>query len=138
MKSLTRFGVSIDTPLLRRFDKFIESTGYVNRSEAFRDLIRTKLVGEDVQDSRTPAFGVLSFVYDHHTRALEHTLTHLQHDHNENIIATTHVHIDHDNCLEVILLKGSTGTIRTIASKLASLKGVKHNKLMLTSTEKPL
>lgn len=138
MKRLTRFGVSIDTDLLKRFDAFIAGTGYENRSEAFRDLIRARLVEEEVQKNSSRALGVLSIVYDHHQRELEEKLTGLQHHHFASIVAATHVHVDHDNCLEVILLKGKVSELRHIASSLASLKGVKHSKLVLTSTEKPI
>lgn len=138
MKGLTRFGVSIDSELLRRFDQFIAGTGYENRSEAFRDLIRARLVEEEVRQQATKAFGVLSLVYDHHQRDLEEKLTDVQHHHHTSIVAATHVHIDHDNCLEVILLKGKVADLRRIASSLGSLKGVKNSKLVLTSTEKSL
>jgi CopG family nickel-responsive transcriptional regulator len=138
MKSLTRFGVSIESDLLRRFDRLIDGSGYRNRSEAFRDLIRARLVEEDVHDESTPALGVLSLVYDHHKRELEEKLTDLQHHHHMSVIAATHVHVDHDNCLEVILLRGKVGALHHIANALSSLKGVKHSKLVLTSTENPL
>ena len=45
MGDLSRIGVAIDSDLLRRFDRFIAQKGYENRSEAFRDLIRDRLVG---------------------------------------------------------------------------------------------
>jgi CopG family transcriptional regulator, nickel-responsive regulator len=134
MKSLVRFGVSIEDPLLRRFDRFIARTGYENRSEAFRDLIRSKLVEEEVEDERTAVLGVLSLVYDHHKREVEKKLTEVQHLHHHTIISATHVHVDHDNCLEVILLKGTVKEVRTLASSLSIIKGVKHGKLTLTST----
>lgn len=132
--SLTRFGVSIEQDLIRKFDRFIEHAGYGTRSEAIRDLIRARLVEEGIQDPKAPATGVLALVYDHHKRDLEDHLTALQHDHHELIIATTHVHLDHHNCLEVILLKGSAGAIRDIGAALASFKGVKHSSLNLTTT----
>lgn len=132
--SLTRFGVSIEQDLIRKFDRYIEHAGYGTRSEAIRDLIRARLVEEGIQDPQAPATGVLALVYDHHKRDLEDHLTALQHDHHELIIATTHVHLDHHNCLEVILLKGSAGAIRDIGAALASFKGVKHSSLNLTTT----
>jgi CopG family nickel-responsive transcriptional regulator len=138
MTRLARFGVSIEDDLLKRFDRFIEGTGYLNRSEAFRDLIRARLVEEDVQQPSTHGLGVLSLVYDHNKRDLEEKLTDLQHHHHASVIAATHVHVDHDNCLEVVLLKGKVGTMQHIASSLSSLKGVKHSRLVLTSTEKTL
>jgi CopG family nickel-responsive transcriptional regulator len=134
MRSLVRFGVSIDNALLKRFDRFIARTGYENRSEAFRDLIRAKLLEEEMEDERTTVLGVLSLVYDHHKREVEKKLTEIQHHHHHAIISTTHVHVDHDNCLEVILLKGIVKEVRTLASSLSIIKGVKHSKLSLTTT----
>ena len=131
---LTRFGVSIEQDLIRKFDRYIDHAGYGNRSEAIRDLIRARLVAVGVQDAGAAATGVLSLIYDHHKRELEEHLTGLQHDHHEMIIATTHVHLDHHNCLEVILLKGTVGEIRDLGAALASFKGVKHSSLNLTTT----
>jgi CopG family transcriptional regulator, nickel-responsive regulator len=136
MKPLSRFGVSIETSLLNQFDKSIEKAGYVGRSEAFRDLIRTRLVEEEIQNSDSNILGVLTLVYDHHRRQVEKQLTSIQHDYHHNIISTTHVHIDHDNCLEVILLKGKTKIVKKIGSLITSQKGVKYTKLILTSTIK--
>ena len=48
MADLSRTGVSIDAGLLQQFDRFIESQGYGNRSEALRDLIRDQLVTNSV------------------------------------------------------------------------------------------
>jgi CopG family nickel-responsive transcriptional regulator len=131
--SLTRFGVSIDTDLLRRFDRHITHAGYNTRSEAFRDLVRARLVEEDVGNPDSPAFGVLTLVYNHHQRELEEKLTDTQHHHHHHIISTMHVHLDHDHCLEVILLRGDVRTIRSIAESLGSFKGVKHADLTLTT-----
>ncbi|MHA2431409.1 MAG: ribbon-helix-helix protein, CopG family, partial [Promethearchaeota archaeon] len=43
MDAITRFGVSIEPDLLKKFDKYIKNKGYQNRSEAIRDLIRKTL-----------------------------------------------------------------------------------------------
>jgi len=130
---LVRFGVSIDADLLRAFDKFIDHAGYGTRSEAFRDLMRARLVEERIQDPDAEAFGVLTLVYNHHQRDLEEKLTDVQHHAHHQIISTTHVHLDHDNCMEVILLRGTVGTVRSLATALASFKGVKHSNISLTS-----
>ena len=135
MQELKRFGVSIEATLLRRFDRLIRASGYHNRSEAFRDLIRARLVEEEIKQPTTIAFGVLSLLYDHHTRELEEKLTELQHEHHASVIATTHVHVDHAHCLEVILLKGRVEILQSLAGALASLKGVQHSRLVLTTTE---
>jgi CopG family nickel-responsive transcriptional regulator len=135
MKRVTRFGVSIETDLIKRFDRLIRKEGIPNRSEAFRDLIRARIIEYESSDSTTNALGVLSLVYDHHKPDLEDQLTEIQHRHHHEIISTTHVHIDHDRCLEVILLKGTVGRIRAIAKQLSNPKGVQHSKFDITSTE---
>lgn len=49
MGELSRIGIAVDSDLLERFDAFIGSQGYTNRSEAFRDLIRDRLIRQSVQ-----------------------------------------------------------------------------------------
>ena len=44
---MTRFGVSMNSNLLQKFDKLIHRKGYTNRSEAIRDLIRKAIVEDD-------------------------------------------------------------------------------------------
>jgi CopG family transcriptional regulator, nickel-responsive regulator len=133
MTRLVRFGVSIEEELLRRFDRLVAGGGAANRSEALRDLIRGRLVEEEVSDETAEGFGVLTLVYDHHRRELQERLTQAQHAHGEHIIATTHVHIDHHRCLEVILLRGPVGAIRELATALGGFKGVQHSRLVLTA-----
>jgi len=50
MEKITRFGVSIEPDLLKKFDKNIKKKGYTNRSEAIRDIIRKDLVTEKNMD----------------------------------------------------------------------------------------
>lgn len=129
---LIRFGVSMEKELLSRFDLLIGARGYTNRSEAIRDIVREKLVDENLSRPAGRAFGVLTFVYDHHVPQLEKRLTDFQHEHFESIISASHVHIDHDNCLEVIILRGKAVAIRAISDKILTYRGVKHGKLSLT------
>jgi CopG family transcriptional regulator, nickel-responsive regulator len=133
MQSLTRFGVSMENDLLKKFDHLIEKKGYSNRSEAIRDLVREKFVEENVTDENQIVFGILTTVYDHHQRELDEKLTEFQHDNYKSIISTTHIHLNHHDCLEVIILKDKASKIKKISDKLISFKGVKHGKLVLTS-----
>ncbi len=136
MQKLIRFGISMENDLLHEFDHLIARKGYNNRSEAIRDIVREKLIEESIEIPTGIAYGALVFIYYHHKRELEKSLSNLQHDYFENIISTSHVHVDHDYCLEVVLLKGKTLTLKAIAEKLLSFKGVKHGKLTLTTSLK--
>jgi len=133
MKSIVRFGTSIDEHLLTRFDAIIGEKGYVNRSEAIRDLIRDMLIMEEVTDPDTEAMGTLTLVYSHEVREIADKLNDIQHQYFSNIISTVHVHLDEHNCLEVLILCGKSKTVKNIADRLLSIKNVRHGKLTITS-----
>lgn len=137
MSELIRFGVSINSELLVRFDKLIESKGYVNRSEAIRDLIRDYLVEYEWEED-LETIGSVTIVYDHHVSELSELLNSIQHEYYAMISSSMHIHIDHYNCLEVIIIKGKGSKVKDIANKLISTKGVKHGKLTMTTTGKGL
>jgi len=80
--------------------------------------------------------GIITLVYNHHTRGLADTLTDLQHHFHDLVISTMHLHLDQDNCLEVLVIKGVVDKIKTVADKLISTRGVKHGKLTMTTTGK--
>ena len=134
MSETIRFGISINDRLLERFDRLIEEKGYVNRSEAIRDLIRNALVEEAWSKEDEEAVGTVSLVYDHHTRDLADKLTDHQHSHHKEIVSSLHVHLDAHHCLEVVVLKGKAKDIKRLAEELIGTKGVKHGKLMTTTT----
>ncbi len=138
MAQLTRFGVSIEDSLLKKFDDLIGRKGYYNRSEALRDLIRDSLVEAEAQVGAGEMIGTITLVYDHHVRELADTLTELQHQYYKTIISTTHIHLDNHNCLEVLITRGRGEDIKKISQLLIGARGVKHGKLTLTSTGKDL
>jgi CopG family nickel-responsive transcriptional regulator len=138
MNNIIRFGVSIDEKLLTRFDALISEKGYVNRSEAIRDLIRDLLVQEDTASPEAEVIGTLTLIYSHHASDLSEKLNDIQHQHHDNIISTVHVHLDTHNCLEVLLLRGQKRIVQQIADNLLSVKNVRHGKLTITTTGKDL
>ena len=135
MEKITRFGVSIEPDLLKKFDKVIKKKGYRNRSEAIRDIIRENLIAEKIEDPNSEAIGTFTMIYDHHAGNLTDRLLDLQHHHYKEILTTTHIHVDHDNCLEVLVLKGKTGNIQKLADHVKSLKGIKHGELVITESK---
>ncbi len=134
MAELIRFGVSAEEELMQSFDMLIERQGYGNRSEALRDLMRDALVKAklDSAPENDEVVGSLTLVYDHHARDLSEKMNELQHRYYELIVSVLHVHISHDDCLEVIVLRGEVGNVRSVAEGLLSLKGVKHGNLFVT------
>ena len=74
MSGLMRFGVSIDSQLIKKFDALVARKGYATRSEAIRDMIRDSLVEQEWEAEDRETVGTITIVYNHHTRELEHAL----------------------------------------------------------------
>ncbi len=133
MTDLARYTVSMDARLLDRFDELIGRKGYANRSEAIRDLIRGALVEERWAADNAKVAATVTLVYGHHAHGVQEHLGHIQHHHHAEVVSSTHVHLDNDNCLEVIIIRGRSRTVRTLAEELIATKGVKHGKAVFTT-----
>ncbi len=132
MGILSRIGVALDSDLLKQFDQWMGRRGYDNRSEAFRDLIRDRLVGERTSSPNAVVVGTVTLIYDHHANGAGEKLTMLQHEHHDLVVSTSHAHLDHDSCLEVLIVHGKSAAVEEFASSLIALKGVQHGKLVMT------
>jgi CopG family nickel-responsive transcriptional regulator len=132
MGVLSRIGIALDSDLLKRFDRSIQLRGYTNRSEAFRDLIRDRLVTEQTAAPEATVVGTVTLIYDHHASGVTEKLTELQHAHHELVVSTSHAHLDHDSCLEVLIVHGKSAQVSQFADRLIGLKGVQHGRLVMT------
>jgi CopG family nickel-responsive transcriptional regulator len=137
MSSLVRTSISLESKLLARFDRVIAQKGYGSRSEAIRDLVREQAVATDVAQNKV-VVATLTVVYDHHRPKLSERLIEAQHHYHGKVLAATHVHLDAHNCLEVIIVKGRGSEVQELADQIFTLRGVKHGKLVLTTTGKHL
>lgn len=137
-QTVTRFSVSLPPALMKQLDQMAAEKSYDNRSLAIADMIRAQLVEHRQKFGNEEICGTITLVYDHHKLHVQETLTDIQHDHHDVILSTVHVHLDHHNCLEVLIVRGQAGTVRSIADQLIAAKGVKHGKLTVTSTGKDL
>jgi len=120
--------------LLDAFDERIRAKGYRTRSEAIRDVVRDYLVEAQWEGTGGEVVGTVTIVYDHETRELTHALTELQHQYHDAIVCSTHTHLDEHNCLEVVVVRGPSEQVQAIADGLISTRGVKHGKLVCTTS----
>ena len=133
---MERFTISLDEKLASEFDKLIRERGYLNRSEAVRDMLRGKMDTLRLEDSQAPfCVASLSYVFNHHERDLAERLTELQHNHHDLVVASTHVHLDHDNCLETVMLRGKTEVVRRFADAMIAERGVRHGQINLVPVD---
>ena len=128
-----RITISVEAPLLAKFENYISSNGYPTRSEAMKSLMRQALIEEEWQQD-TEVAGTISLVYDHHKRGTMEKLVDVQHDFGDLIVCSQHVHLDHHNCMEVLVVRGQAAEIRDILTKLKAVKGIKHSALMMATT----
>ncbi|MCF0254464.1 MAG: nickel-responsive transcriptional regulator NikR, partial [Duodenibacillus sp.] len=123
---MARFTISLDDELAGELDGLIARKGYLNRSEAFRDMLRRELAEQDIGAGGGRCVAVLSYAFDHRTRQLAERMTGHQHDHGDLVVSTMHVHIDHDRCVEAVVLRGPVEGVKRIASQMAAETGVEH------------
>ena len=138
MGVLSRIGIALDSDLLKRFDRYIGSQGYTNRSEAFRDLIRDRLVMERTAAPDATVVGTVTLIYDHHAHGVTEKLTEAQHENHDLVVSTSHAHLDHESCLEVLIVHGKSARVEQFADRLIGLKGVQHGRLVMTVPAHPL
>jgi CopG family nickel-responsive transcriptional regulator len=126
---MRRITISVDDDLADTFDHLVKQRGYVNRSEAFRDLLRGALGQERIDEGAAKhCIGALSYVYNHHERQLARRLTSMQHDHHDLTVSTMHAHLDHDNCIETVILRGPTAEVTQFAQAVIAEIGVRHGR----------
>lgn len=133
MSDLVRLSLSIEKPLFERLEKLVKQSGYTNRSEFVRDMIRQRLVEGEWEKDRD-VLGSITLVYNHHQRRLSEKLIHLQHHHHGSVKVTTHVHLSRELCAEVIVVRARASEVRELADRLRQQKGVLHAGLTMSST----
>jgi CopG family nickel-responsive transcriptional regulator len=130
---IERLSFTIEQPLLTQLNTLMEKSGYANRSEFIRDLIRSRLVEEEWKAGEE-ALGTITILYDHEKRELGQKLTAVQHHHHENVLATTHIHLSEKLCAEMIMVRGRAEVIEHMADHMRQQKGVYHAVLAMSST----
>ena len=133
---MQRVTMSLDEALAKEFDELVKARGYQNRSEAVRDLMRQAVETRRLERNKSKyCVANLSYIFNHHERALAERLTEVQHAHHDLVVASTHVHLDHENCLESVMLKGPTKTVRSFADQVRVERGVRFGNLNLVSVD---
>jgi CopG family nickel-responsive transcriptional regulator len=129
---VARIGVSLEGPLLREFDRLVDTEGFASRSEALRNLIRESLSRRRVAREEK-AVGTITFLYRHDVGMVSHRIVHRQHDYLDLIRASAHVHLGEESCLEVLLVEGKSENIQALANRVKTVKGVLFAESVMTS-----
>jgi CopG family transcriptional regulator, nickel-responsive regulator len=131
-----RLTISVEDELADAFDELVNQRGYLNRSEAFRDLVRRELEETRIREGNAKhCVATLSYIYNHHERQLSSRLTAMQHSHHDVTVSSMHAHLDHDECIETVILRGPTSTVMTFAQSVIAQTGVRHGRVHVIPVE---
>ncbi len=133
---MRRITISVEESLAQQFDDLIERRGYANRSEAFRDLLRTRIESErKARYTTLHCVATVTYIYNHHERELSSRLNSAQHAHHDLCVTTSHIHLDHDNCLETVVLRGKFKDVSSFADRLVAESGVRHGNIHIVPVQ---
>jgi CopG family nickel-responsive transcriptional regulator len=128
---LERISLTIPSDLLQKLDDLLEEKGYASRSEAIRDAVTAFLAEQRARmEAKGEIAGVLAFLYDHEVRGLADRITDLQHGARCTVVSSLHWHVNKRSCLEVLLVRGRSEDVYSLASEIESMRGVKQLKLI--------
>ncbi len=129
---MQRVTLTFDDDLTGEIDRFMETRGYSNRSEAIRDLTRAGLAHgiESVGETRD-CLASLTFVFDPETRELVKRLASAYR--NRPAVRATRLQqtLATGEILEIAALAGETTTIRAFAEAVLTERGVRNGALTI-------
>ncbi len=129
-EKVARISISLPDDLLSEFDEISRHLGYNERSKAIQTALRNFMSEYEWERSRSGSgAGAILLVYDPNIKALEHTLTEIQHHHQKIVTSVMHLHLNEHNCLEVIAVKGENRRIKEFTKQLFKQRGIKQVKL---------
>ncbi len=135
MSDLVRASISIETELMERFDRFVETSGHSNRSEAIRDLIRARLLEEAVGDGEPELIGTVTVLYDHAQRRVTRQIEEHGHAHHDVVLSSMHIHVSPEVCLEIVALRGPADEVKHVANHLIGMPGVLHGRAVYSRAD---
>jgi CopG family nickel-responsive transcriptional regulator len=128
---MQRITITIDEQLAQEIDKLAEVSGYQNRSEAVRDLVRAGITHTHTEAMSSHCVATVVYIYDQGTRELPKRLARAFQDEHDLSVATMRIALDHGNCMEVAVLKGKTADVKEFAGQVVAERGVKHGRVVL-------
>ncbi len=128
---MTIVSMSVDTPVLRKFDAVVRRRGYPSRSEAMREAMHEFIDAAEWGLDEGENTLVLSILYE--KDAPRGDLLALQHRFDE-IRTMLHTHLDEANCLELLVAEGPNARLKELIERVRRIKSVTQIKFMQTAT----
>ena len=132
--SVTRFGISIEQPLLEALDEYAKENQFTNRSQAIRQLINKNIMEKKWQCNNTVA-GAITLLYDPKKREIMNQIAaELEKFHSE-VLSSQRFMLEPDKWLEVVAVKGLASRLTELSDALISIKGLSHGKLSMSRAD---
>lgn len=129
---MQRVTLTFDDDLMAEIDRFMESRGYSNRSEAVRDLARAGLArGIEALGETRDCVAALSYVFDPETRDLARRLAVAYRDRPGLRATRLQRVLTSGEVLDVAVLEGSTVAVRAFAEAIRAERGVRNGELAI-------
>jgi CopG family transcriptional regulator, nickel-responsive regulator len=129
---LKRVTVSMPDETFQAFERLVAERGFDSRSQAVAEMIHQHAAQHLGKIGTELMAGTLTLVYDESKSTLLRDLSRIFREHIAEVVSSQHVLLEDEHVLEVILMQGPARTLREIANKLVTCKGVKTAHLTLT------
>lgn len=131
-EGVKRVTVSMAEETFQFLDRLVAARGFDSRSQAVSEMIHQHAAQHLGKIGTEVMAGTLTLVYDESKSTLLKDLSRIIREHVAEVISSQHVLLEDDHVLEVVLMQGPAKTLRDIANKLVTCKGVKTTQLTLT------
>lgn len=136
-EKIHRVTISLPADLHDELDMLVEARQMGSRSQAICEMIRAHLVEHSASLGSEIMMGTIQLVYDQSVPSLHSRLAKIQREHIAEVISSYHVLLERESALEVILVQGPADTLRAIANKMISCRGVLNGHLHLSTNLLP-
>lgn len=130
--TLVRMSFSIEAELLKELEKLIAQSGYENRSEFVRDMIRKQLTRKVCSISKE-VIGTVSVLCDRSFPDIENKLNGVLDNAGVKVLGATRFALPEKCSSTMITVTGIGDNIREMVNAIRRLKGVVQAEFVITS-----
>jgi len=135
MCNVAIISVSIPEQLLRRIEPSIKEQGFANRSEIFRQALRSFIAeSRNLKELKGEITASITIIYER--KITNGQISEIHHSFGDIISTFLHAHIDEDYCLEVIVVKGKAKAFRKLVNAFRTNENITQLKVSILNTSK--
>jgi CopG family nickel-responsive transcriptional regulator len=128
--TMSIISLSIPKALLEKVDNYIKEQGYANRSEIVRQALRTYISeAKKLDDLKGNITATITIIYQKGAKTGQQTDS--QHHFSNVVLTFLHTHIEEGYCIEVVVARGDSQTMKAFINSLRASKQVSEVKITL-------